>query len=355
MLKITATELPRILKCGGYVNLKCDKPEQKENKVRDEGNAAHWLVEQVAKNGMSVDELVDRQAPNGIFIDGEMVDYLAAYLKECEGAEIEKDVSFDIAGVHIACRVDAITYTDEGNTRVISDLKYGWRIVEPQENWTMLAYAIGSTMRSAVGETILKIFQPRPYHREGAIRSVVINEQELQDFYAELETKLTESLNNNQLNVGEHCYNCSKMHECPAAQKVGYNVIDLSGDVYADKLTDKALSINIDQLTQAAKHVDNLLTAYKDEAFSRIKKGYVVDNYFVEPGTSLLKWKKTVTPEFIKMMTGREDLTKESLITPLQAEKLGVDVNAFSERIAGSLKLVRQDANQRAAEIFKKL
>ena len=176
MLSITATELPRVLKCGGSIHLKCDAPLRKENKTRDEGNAAHWLVEQVIQHGKSAEELIDRQAPNGIYIDGDMVDYLQPYLQECEGAEIEEDVSFEIAGVRIACRVDAIHRRGDGIT--ISDLKYGWRIVEPYENWTMGAYALGATQHKPEDVT-LEIYQPRPYHRDGYIRSVELTNEDL--------------------------------------------------------------------------------------------------------------------------------------------------------------------------------
>lgn len=352
-LSITATQLPRFLKCSGSIYLECDTPLPKENKVRDEGNAAHWLVEQVVQHNQPVEELIDRQAPNGIYIDGDMVNYLQPYLQECQGAEIEKDVSFEIAGVMIRARADCVK--NVSGTTTIADLKYGWRIIDP-DNWTMKAYALGATDRS-VGDVILKIYQPRPYHKDGYVRSVNLTNDDMIDLFDELEHNLIEAQSNRSLRTGSHCYGCDKMYACPAAREAGYNIVDMSTSVYKDNLPDDVLSITLDQLNRAADHVKNLLDAYKDEAFARIKKGKVINNYFAERTSSRLDWKKNTSPEFLKMVTGNKDVVKEVLITPTQAKKIGIDeqlVESFSERKDTGLKLIRQDAHKRASKLLNR-
>lgn len=351
MHSITATELPRVLKCGGSLSLPSKNPFPRENKAKEEGIAAHWLVEQVVKHGLSVDELIDRPSPNDVYIDADMVDNIEPYLKECAGAEIEKDVSFSIAGVNIRARADCVKLGEEWLT--ISDLKYGWRIVEPAENWTMLAYAIGASPRPM--PTVLKIFQPRPYHKDGAIRFVSLTSQEIEALTRELEERLNEQLKHPRLQTGSHCHNCNKIYDCPAAREAGYNIVDLSTDVFIDSMTDEGISKLLDQLTRASEHINDLLDAYKDEASARVKNGKIIDNYFMEHTNSKLVWKDKITPDFIKMISGREDVVKETLITPKQAEKLGIKIDNLSERRESGLKLVRRDANKRAAKAFEQL
>lgn len=350
MLSISATELPRFLKCGGSALLQCKTPPPiKESKARDEGNAAHWLVEQVVKNGMTTDELIDRPAPNGIYITGEMVEHLTPYLQECEGAEIEKDVSFNIAGIKLAARVDRTKKLSDYN-HVIGDLKYGWRIVELQDNWTMYAYAIGLFASVPNINTIaLQIHQPRPYHRDGYVRDILLTRQDVEKLHDDLYERINKTLQDNNLNTGEHCYRCKKSHVCPAARSAGFNAIDASTQAYVDELPDNELSTTLDEINTALDRLQNLKDAYDDEAFARIKNGRVVPNYFAEYTNSQLKWNEDVSTDFLNVIGA----TKTQPLTPLQAEKKGIDIKPFSHRKNSSLKLLRQDANKRANEIFK--
>lgn len=351
MLSVTATELPRVLECGGSVNLPCDTSAFKDNLTRQQGVAAHWVVEQVVQHNMTTDELIDRQAPNDVYIDGEMIEYLTPYLQEAKhpNSEIEKDVSFIIGNVAIKARTDC-AHTS-GNLTTISDLKYGWRIVDP-DNWTMKAYAIGANITNFVNTT-LKIFQPRPYHKDGFIRSITFTSEEMEGLYNELQFKLKQSLAENKLKTGPHCTNCKKQKICPAARMAGYNTVDVSTDLYVDDIPDEELSLTLDELRRASEHIKNLLESYEEEAFARVRNGRVIPNYFTQLTGSRMTWKENVTPEFIKAITGDDKLVKEQLLTPLQTQKLGVNVDAFTYYKSGSMKLVREDANKRAAKIFK--
>lgn len=356
MLKITATDLPRFLQCSGHIHLDCEKPLHKENKVKDEGNAAHWVVEQVIKNGMSVDELIDRQAPNGIHIDHTMIDYLFVYLEECQDASIEETVNFQLANVEVGARIDCVKIVERNI--IISDLKYGFRIVEPHDNWTMSAYAIGMALKTNwdFDSIVLKIHQPRTYHRDGTVRWVTMSRDDVVKLYEELELKLYEAIASNTLNTGLNCHYCPKAHVCPAARNAGMNVVEMSTETYTDNLDDHTLSFTLDQVNRAYDQIKDLRDAYTDEAFARVKKGKIIDNYFIESGRSRVDWRKDTSLEFVKMMAGKLPVVKESLVTPLQAKSLGLDellVDSLSQRNEGSQKLVRCDASQKAKKVFE--
>lgn len=353
MLSITATQLPRFLKCGGYDNLLVDPLPLKENKTRDEGNDAHWAIEQVIKNGMTVDELIDRQAPNGTYIDNEMIANLTPYLQECQGAEIEKDVSFNIGNIRIRARVDCVKETKD--TIYISDLKYGWSIVEPYDNWTMAAYALGA-VNNTDKKVILKIYQPRPFHKDGSIRTCELSQADIARLWENLNHLLEQALESKKLNTGDHCKNCNKAYDCPALLYSSYNAIDSSTQVYNNDLTNEQLSSTLDEIETAINRLQNIYDSYVDDATNRIIKGQIVKNRFVDQTTSNLTWNDGISPEFLKSVTACENVEKKTLITPTQAIKLGISeklVKLFSSRKKSGLKLIKSDTNKRASKIFK--
>ena len=47
MISLTATDLPRFMACNGSRLLKRIEPFNPDDTVAEEGNAAHWLIEQV--------------------------------------------------------------------------------------------------------------------------------------------------------------------------------------------------------------------------------------------------------------------------------------------------------------------
>lgn len=354
MLSITATDLPRFMACNGSVTL--DSPALDgvtDTTVKDEGIAAHWLAEQVHK-GMQPEELVDRQAPNGVFITGEMVEHLEDYLQFIHHAapNIEVDTSFNNMQFDVHGRADAVAF--DPTTLHIVDLKYGWSIVEPEMNWTLIAHAIGYIQKHHTITQQIKftIYQPRPYHPAGKIRSWVITGDELIKLQSDLIRALTNPTD--KLNTSIHCKNCPSLAYCPAARKAQYNAIEASEKAFTDVISNDNLSVQIDELRRAACMLKDLEKAYSELALHRLKKGEIINNFTLDKELSNRQWKEGITPEILQILTGK-DLTKKQLITPAQAEKAGVSkevVAPFTERVNKGVKLVRMDANAKAKKLF---
>ncbi len=356
MLSVTATELPRLMACNGSRLMVGFKPTiGTDDTVRDEGNAAHWLIEQVHKGIHQIEELVDRKAPNGIFITGEMIDHVSDYLKTIHpNGHIEYETSFKGANWEVRSRADYVFF--DCNKLYISDFKYGWSIVNPEKNWTLIAHAVGFCLTHQVApETIhFTIFQPRSHTDEGIKRDWVINYQELLQFYNEL--NLTLSNPNDVLNTGENCKNCPALATCPAARKAELNGIDASEIAFENELTNAALSFKLDQLDRAIKVLKQNYEAYEEIALHRVQKGEIVNNYAIDNQLSNRGWKQNVTPELMKILTGK-DLTKKQLITPAQAEREGVSkeiVAAWTERFNKGIKLTRIDVNKKVEKLLTK-
>lgn len=351
MLSITATELPRFMQCNGSIDMKTPKHDvQIDTTVKDEGAAAHWLAEQVFKGDFDAEELVDRQAPNGVYITGEMVEYLEPYLT-ADRLATEVETSYSNQQFNVRGRCDSFFY--ENDTLYINELKYGWSIVEPDMNWTLISHAIGLLHNYPQVKTVIfTIYQPRPHHPEGRVRSWTITGEELITLQSQLIKALTQP--DGQLNTGKECRNCPALAYCPAARKTMMNTIEATEKAFVDTLDNEQLSFMLDDLKRAGAMLQNLQKAYEELAQHRLKQGNIVRNYTLENELTNRKWKKGITPEIIESLTGKQ-VSKKQIVTPNQAEKAGVSpkvVASFTERVNKGVKLVRSDANAKASKYF---
>ena len=69
--------------------------------------------------------------------------------------------------------MDFYLYDQAEKTLYVTDLKYGYEIVEPFENWQALAYAAGVAALPGMvpDKVVITIVQPRAPHRRGPIRT----------------------------------------------------------------------------------------------------------------------------------------------------------------------------------------
>lgn len=358
MLIVTATDLPRLMACNGSrLMTGHEKPViNADDTVKEEGNAAHWLVEQVQSGQFSTEELIDRKAPNGIFITAEMVEYLDAYLKSFKQDHVlEIETSFAGETWQINGRADRIRYDVDKQELYIDELKYGWSIVEPEDNWTLRAHVLGFIARNPdkpVRYAEMTIYQPRPYHPESPVRSRGIGYEEIARLYKELDQTLSNP--SEVLNTSKHCKNCSAIAFCPAARKAQYNAIEASENAFVDTINNVQLSFQLDHIKRAGEMLKTLEKAYNELAVHRLRKGEFVENYSLQNEYTNRQWFDHVTPEFLQSMTGK-DLTKKELITPAQAEKSGVPkefVSAMTTRNSKGIKLVRIDVAKKAKKMF---
>lgn len=356
MLKITATDLPRILTCNGSRLLSQIHTVDAHNSIRDEGNAADWVIQQVFTNQHLLEELTDRKSPNGVYITSEMVEHLMPYIEWVYGkGNIEHDCSYQQGEAWaVAGRADHVFY--DGHTLFISDFKYGWKIVDVIENWTLISHACGWIQQTGVTPVRVefRIYQPRPYHPDGSIRSYELSGHDVLSRYGEI----INNLNNltDRLNTSAHCYRCPSMAICPAAQQAGMNAIDVSYRAFDSEPTNDQVELLIQETQKAIDVLKQNLNAYEDLALSRLRSGQIFKNYQIQNDLGRETWADDITPEIIEMMTGF-DISKRTLITPNQAVKAGLDkdfVRSLTIRPNKGVKLVRVSANEQAAKLFNK-
>lgn len=359
MLVITATNLPRFMACEGSRLMPESYPADGGNdEVRNEGNAAHWVVQQVHSGQHTADELIDQKSPEGVYITPEMVEFLDQYLVAVmtPNTLIEHDTSHGSENWHIPGRADLIRYDAATAHLTIGDLKYGWSIVEPYMNWTLIDHAIGfmrANPNLPVQNITFVIYQPRPHHPGGRVREWTISAFELSQLANMLHIKMNAPTD--ELRTSDHCRNCPALATCPAARKAQMNVIDMTeSHAFNDQIDNGNLAFQLDQLKRAGAFIKEREKACQELATYRLRQGQIIENYSLETELTNRAWRDEVSPELMTALTGK-DLTKKTMITPAQVEKLGVPkeaVQALTERHNKGVKLVRVDANTKAQKMF---
>lgn len=371
MLTIDATNLPRLIQCNGSRLLDASYPPTVEdNTARDEGTAAHYMAMAAFSQQHTIEELIDRKAPNGVYMTPEMADHISDYLASIKGrGEMECETGYgDNVNYRVNGRADHIWYNhdtlshdmdgliiSEPGSLHVDDFKYGWRIVEPEKNWTLISHAIGYCISRQIvpKQIILTIHQPRPHHRDGKVRSWTIDWEKLLELYAKITTTLSNP--NDLLQTGLACNKCRSLATCPAARLAELNSIETSELAFNDQIDNDVLSFTLDQLSRAQSMIDARLKACEELALHRIQKGEVIKNYSHENSLTNRQWKDGVNGEFLKIMTGVDPYEPAKLKTPAKIEKLGVSkdtVNMFAERKPTGTKLVRIDADKKAKKLL---
>lgn len=365
MLEITADNLPVIMGCQGSRLMDASPSISSNNGTssKEEGIAAHYMAQAVFSGMVSdASELVDRRAPNGVYMSADMAEHVTEYLaifsnhaSMCTFAEMESDTILEGPEFRIVGRGDWIAFSPFGTLNIL-DLKYGHRLVEPEKNWTLLFHAIAWCVKHGIqpSQIVMEIFQPRAYHHAGRLRQWVINYEELRTYENHLRWTLANI--SDTLQTGPHCVTCPANATCPAARKADLNAVEASEIAFNDEISNDDLSYHLDLIDRAEAHLKASKKSLIELARFRLNGGQIINNYALDIQYGNTAWLDFVTPELLQSVTGK-DLTKPGLMTPGQAIKKGVPedaIKAFTHRPTKGVNLVRENAAKRAARLFGK-
>lgn len=349
---IRSSSLPRFMECNGFTDF-LGLPET-ESDAAKEGTAFHELVEFKFKNQHVNFPSV---AKNGVTFDADMHFYASKVLPLIPSDAIcEQEISFALT--HNYAVVGHLDYAWEengGDTLVVMDIKYGHRIVDVNNNYQLLSYAIGEVMKRGRNYDNIKlmIMQPRPYHMDGWIRSVTLQPGELERAYAAMVSKCTEV---KAYCTSEKCRYCpGAASNCPALNTAFYNSVDV---VMNDMMSEALPPDQAAQMLKTYERVKDIfkikMDALKDHIKDRIMKGEAIPGYGVQKQFGHRKWRKDVDVEAFKLMTG-VDLKATYTMSPAEIEKKGIDesiIDAFAEKPFKGVDLVQIDQSKIADRIF---
>jgi hypothetical protein len=263
------------------------------------------------------------------------------------------------SGITISGSYD-VCYT-HGGKLYIEDLKYGYGIVEVKENWQLLGYAIGEVIRRGVAfeRIVMKIQQPRPHHEDGPAREWEITYEQLLEYKEQIEKRMDQiAAGFSELVTSPKCKYCPATAEaCTAFNRAVFHGIDhVLSHAQQDQINEKEIAHQLDLLDRTTEILKIKYDSLKQLAVDRMNNGALIPGYMSEPSYGDRKWKKEISPEVIKTLTGK-DITETVMLSPAKAEKIGVPkelVKTFVDRHFIGNKLVRKDVSALGNKIFGK-
>lgn len=355
MLVTTATELPRLMVCIGSRLMPAALPPDHDHEKRDEGNAAHWLSKEWF-DGRIPDPKPGIKAYNGYVITSDMIDHVGEYLSQLEAGEMEIETTFSGHEFEVRGRADHISFRNDHLQRLtIDDFKYGYRIVEPEHNWTLIAHAIGWCVRNRVTprEIVLRIHQPRPYHARGPMREWSLSYVDLMTLYGDISQRLGNPTDELRAAISV-CAKCHAIYDCPAARKASMNAIDACDLAFSDTLPNPVLAHEYETLERAEATIKTRREALAELMTHKIKSGEVITGYALQNRYANRTWIPGLTGAALSAASGK-DLTKDATVTPAEAERRGVPkevVEKLTTRAMIGVKLDRIDADAVARKRF---
>lgn len=364
----------RWVRCPGSVSLCQQYPEVGRSESEEEGTASHWVSSEVLTRGGHTIQYVGQTAPNGVIISDEMADGAAVYIGAVGAtghqAQLIVEQPLRVPVVHpTECYGTPDLRYMVGSELHVWDYKFGWGIVDPEQNYQLITYALGmleevaAYYRQPVGlidqqfTVVLHIVQPRPYHIDGPHRSWRVPASDLRGYANELrnaaERVVTQGAGAPTC-PGEHCKYCSGRHACQALQRSTLLHMDYIATAQPQELSPEALALELRTLQRAASLVDFRLKALETRARMVIESGGMVPGFGIEPGNGRRVWNRPAGEIFaLGDLMGINLRAEPSAITPTEArKKLPAElVDAYSEINATGMKLVPTDKTT-AARVF---
>jgi hypothetical protein len=343
------------MNCAGSLFFQ-DLPEEATNEAAEQGTACGELL-----NWMLTHQPMKTHASNGVPINDDMRFYAGKVYAEITGQHhtpviCEQHIDWQTkSGIWIRGRYDA-AYVSEG-VLCVDDLKYGYGLVEVKENWQLIGYAIGEVIRLGIPfEKIrLRIIQPRAQHEDGTHREWWLTYSELLAYKNQIEQRMQAIADGlKDLQSGPQCKYCPAAAVCPAFNKAFHRGVDLAHTFLQDNISDDELSYQLKLAYRVNEIFKTRLSSIEALALNRIRAGKIINGFGLDQRLANRTWKPNVTPEVVKMMTG-VDLYKKELLSPAQAEKIGLNeefLKTVTERKFLGAKLKPMDTSKVGDKIF---
>ena len=350
----------RWVPCAGSVLLEELIPEDRGEDAK-KGGAAHWAAAQVLGEHFTLEELTDRQAPNGTIISGEMVEHVQFYIdtiNDVAGGPVVVEKSLPIApgvqdGTPDALRINQLNAN-------IWDFKYGHSIIEAVNNWQLGAYAVGLFIKHEwkLQTVAVHIVQPRAWHWRGRVRTwVITNAAAIQLYHMYERAAAATQAPDAVTQTGTHCRYCRAIGVCEAANRATLNSIDVAMVGTRQELTGEDIGRELTTLRRGYEMIKARLDAAEGTAKSILGNGGMVPGWSLQRSQARRMFKDGDV-QILEALTG-QTLTETKALSPSKVEKIlggkaGKKLVAqFAYTPETGQKLVPVDVGEVAATVFK--
>lgn len=348
--------------CPMWVQMNRRYPKE-ETEASREGTAAHWVwAEALAGRPISVGAV----APNGVIVTEEIMEGAEVFIDtvhtrlgtNTKGLHIEERLA--IKRVHRDCFGTPDLWgflTSNGWVLELLDYKFGHRYVDEFENWQCINYAAGildvlaEAMNIPIGlldqrvTVNITVVQPRCYYRGAPVRTWSIPAADLRGYVNRLNmaADVAERWPDRAV-TNSACRDCSGRHACPALQQAGYSDAEFATESPPVELSPEAASLELKMLERAYERLGARLEGLTEAVMTHIRQGRPASFHRVEQNPGRQVWAKSIEEVVSLGELYGKDLRKPSLVTPKQAQKMGIDeavIKTYSTTPMGSFKLVQ--------------
>lgn len=306
--------------------------DQERSEAQLEGECAAWVADCVVRGtAASAAEFEGETAPNGWPVDHAMIRHVQGYVDTVRAhGPVGSETDLQLWGGLVRGRVDQHAGTDIwGNLRVW-DFKYGFKIVEPEDNPQLILPA--GALYTGQPLITMAIYQPRAHHPAGVYRKWVIGPEELETRLAWLHSAaLATRADKPAALPGHHCEHCPR--RSPAAcHALGRN-LGMVYEMLADsrrtgKLTAEELAAELKFMKLAEALVKARKSGTQAEAEARIKNREFIPGWHLQPRNG--KRKITAPASVVQRLTGLDPYEAPELKTPAQLEREGASPAAIA-------------------------
>ena len=206
------------MRCGMVAKTPPDRPEA-QNDAALEGTCAAWVAEVVINgDATTAEDLLGRSHSNGWVVDEDMVRHMQSYLDIVQRHQNGRAEVFRSHPLGLQGTLDFEGISADGRITYITDLKYGYDVVEARENWQLLCYLwlLLTTLPAEKYPPMvqLAIYQPRALHRDGPYRKWVLGIDEYMPYMEQI-TRRIQNVENMAVS-GDHCKHCLLAYGCEA-------------------------------------------------------------------------------------------------------------------------------------------
>ena len=354
------SSMAQTMQCPASVRLQQLYPEQPDE-TSIEGEAAHWGCAELL-HGRPI--AVGQITPNGVALDGDMIDaaelYASVVRPDMGGLHVESRVQ--MPRIHPQCwgTPDAwrVTHSDDGPTIRVWDFKYGHEYVDEFENPQLAAYVAGvvDALRLDGQNELLytvhaTIVQPRCYGRK-PVRTWRVPVGELRALWNVMQAACEEADGEARTRVGPECKHCTARHACDALQRASLSAIDVAGQAEPLELDTPAAAAELRRLRYAVDTMQARASGLEQQLMNVARSGQPVPGFHIETTAGREQWTMPVDRVITLGQLYGVDLRKQATLTPAQARTAGVATDGFTERRGGSASLVVDQPHQ-MVRIFK--
>lgn len=338
--KLSPSASKRWMSCPGSVQLiEKLKPVEKSNPNADEGTVAHAVAEKCLKGNWYASQMIGKKILVGNThhtVTKTMAEHVQTYLDYVKEKATGQNLMIEHRCTLKSLKVpgldggtsDAVIKSTFG-VEVI-DLKYGQGVVvEVEDNPQLMQYALGVILSDAAlckknVPVTMTIVQPRAYHEDGPIRSIVMSSTDLINWAKEELVPAAKATREKDapLAAGDsQCKFCPVAGQCPALYKKTQEI------AVSDFNTLPAVeSLTQEQVLRVLDHADmirSFIVAVEQHAKTLMDQGAKIPGYKLVEKTKHRKFVEDIEDDFSPLWDYMEecDAYDKKLKTLTEIEK----------------------------------